>query len=88
MLEIPIFQSSSYRNTDFLNVKIPRYRQTMRKFPRPQHKMKNRNTVHFFSKYRNIGQKNEPSVTPEKYNPPYILYSFIKRYKSPYYNDT
>ena len=61
MLEIPVFQSSSYRNTDFLMLK---YR---------KQEMKYRNTVRFFSKYRNTGQKKDQSRDTEKVQTPPLV---------------
>ena len=67
MLAIPIFQSCSYRNTDFL---ILKYRNTGKlTISRHRQKMKYRNTVFLkIPKYRT--KKRTNPVTPEKYKPP------------------
>ena len=68
MLEILIFQSISYRNTDFLMLKSISP-VTDRKW----------NTVLFLPKYRNIERKKRNNfVTPEKYKPPYPLVKIEK----------
>ena len=56
MLEVSIFQSSSYRNTDLLMLK---YRQIMRQFSVTGRRWNTVIPYIFFSKYRNTRKKQE-----------------------------